>query len=256
MLESRYLEGKAIAGFDNLITDALKEISMEGGGKTMNLGIENEDGEVYRVIFATGMGAYVQASETLKSLGLRDELVENPFGINGLDGLYRVTEAFTAYLKAEAIKQPSPSLIEDLKKADSALQQVEETERESLIQSRLGQGMFRQKLIEYWQGCAVSDCTFVPLLRASHIKPWRESTNEERLDVYNGLLLSPNLDAAFDQGYISFDMTGRILLSKHIKGPDAYALRITPKLKIKPKRLNQAHHNYFEYHREQVFKGE
>jgi 5-methylcytosine-specific restriction protein A len=55
------------------------------------------------------------------------------------------------------------------------------------------------------------------LLKASHIKPWRDSDNAERLDIYNGLLLIPNLDSAFDKGYISFDDGGKIIISDMIK---------------------------------------
>ena len=34
----------------------------------------------------------------------------------------------------------------------------------------------------------------LPMLRASHAKPWKDSDDVECGDPYNGLLLSPNLD--------------------------------------------------------------
>jgi putative restriction endonuclease len=68
---------------------------------------------------------------------------------------------------------------------------IEETTRDSVIKSRLGQGEYRRNLIEVWGGCSVTGCKTIEILRASHIKPWRFSSNSERLDPYNGLLLLP-----------------------------------------------------------------
>ncbi|QDV39293.1 HNH endonuclease [Tautonia plasticadhaerens] len=67
------------------------------------------------------------------------------------------------------------------------------TERRALVLSRVGQGQFRDSLMSVWGGrCAVTGLDLPVLLRASHIKPWRDSDNRERLDAYNGLLLSPS----------------------------------------------------------------
>ena len=68
---------------------------------------------------------------------------------------------------------------------------LEETTRDAVVKSRLGQGVFRAKLVEIWDGCSVTGCKTIEVLRASHIKPWRSSSNSERLDPYNGLLLLP-----------------------------------------------------------------
>lgn len=79
---------------------------------------------------------------------------------------------------------------------------------------RVGQNIFRDALLEYWNGrCPITGITDPALLRASHIVPWAECDNDaQRLDVYNGLLLSPLWDAAFDAGRVSFAYTGEILL--------------------------------------------
>lgn len=119
----------------------------------------------------------------------------------------------------------------------------------------MGQGKFRLELINYWQGCAITDCSYSLLLRASHIKPWRDSNNEERLDIFNGLLLLPNLDAAFDSGYISFDQKGKIIISNALNSTIAYSLRITPRLKIKQKLLSKKHLPCLDYHRNNVLKN-
>ena len=88
------------------------------------------------------------------------------------------------------------------------------TEAERLVVQRVGQSIFRDALLEYWNGrCPMTGITDPALLRASHIVPWAECDNDaQRLDVYNGLLLSALWDAAFDAGRVSFANTGELLL--------------------------------------------
>ena len=102
------------------------------------------------------------------------------------------------------------------------------TEAERLVIQRVGQDVFREALLSYWEGrCAVTGVVEPRLLRASHIKPWaRCETDAERLDVYNGLLLAAHLDAAFDAGLISFTDDGTILFASEFAQEDRYALGI------------------------------
>ena len=123
------------------------------------------------------------------------------------------------------------------------------TEKENLIKCRIGQGEFRNKLIEYWNGCSVTGLEQTDILIASHIKPWSESSDEERLDKFNGLLLIPNLDKLFDKGYISFDNDGKILISPQLK--DLTSLGVTQNMKIK---MKLEHEKYLKYHKNNVFK--
>mgnify|MGYP006089873669 FL=1 len=91
------------------------------------------------------------------------------------------------------------------------------TERKGLVTSRVGQGYFRNLLIERFDNkCAVTKSSIVSILVASHIVPWSESTEEERLDVDNGILLSPLYDALFDKHLISFTDNGSIIISSKI----------------------------------------
>lgn len=79
------------------------------------------------------------------------------------------------------------------------------TEREGLVVSRVGQGYFRNQLIDKFDyKCAVTGSGVKTVLIASHIVPWREATDAERLDVNNGILLSLLYDALFDTHLISF----------------------------------------------------
>jgi len=97
------------------------------------------------------------------------------------------------------------------------------TEAERLVLQRIGQNLFRDALMDYWGGrCPVTGITEPVLLRASHIVPWSDCNDEQRLDVHNGLLLSALWDAAFDAGLVSFADDGTVLVNLHL----TYAARI------------------------------
>lgn len=123
----------------------------------------------------------------------------------------------------------------------------DETVKERLQFIRIGQERFRKEIISYWKGrCAVTGVQDIRILRASHIKPWRACNNSERLDVFNGLLLTPNLDAVFDQGLITFDKQGKIIIHPSFQN-QAPLLGITKDMKI---RLDKRHQKYLDYHRD------
>src|SRR5262249_17766445 len=83
------------------------------------------------------------------------------------------------------------------------------TEAERLVIQRIGQDVFRDALLDYWGGrCPLTGITETALLRASHIVPWADCSDEQRLDIHNGLLLSALWDAAFDKGLVSFTDDG------------------------------------------------
>lgn len=147
---------------------------------------------------------------------------------------------------SEFLSAMQSEIEDDIRKLDSD-ESVTETEKENLIKSRLGQGVFRNNLLDYWKGCAVTGYNSSKLLIASHIKPWRNSDNIERLDPFNGLLLIPNLDKAFDKGFISFKKNGEVIISELLEKPSI--LGIDSGLKIN---LSESHKNYLEYHRDVV----
>lgn len=128
---------------------------------------------------------------------------------------------------------------------------LNKTEKLQQVLARIGQGQFRQTLLQMWHGCPVTGCKMDSILRASHIKPWRACSDVEKLDPFNGLLLVPNLDSAFDQGLITFDHDGKLILSSKLKAKEAQILGIKPKTQIK---LHKKHQPYLEYHRRSVFQ--
>lgn len=135
---------------------------------------------------------------------------------------------------------------------DREYRNLSSTEREAIVKARIGQGRFRDSLIEYWTTCAVTGCTALPLLRASHIKPWAKAEMKERLNPDNGLLLSPSLDSCFDSGYISFDDEGKIIISEKLTEDNAKALGIHSDMRLR--RMDLGHRTYLKYHREHIFK--
>ena len=101
------------------------------------------------------------------------------------------------------------------------------TEVERLVVQRIGQDIFRDRLMDYWQGrCPLTGISDTALLRASHIIPWAEcESNAERLDVHNGLLLSALWDAAFDRALVTFDDEGKPEFSSGLSGQARAELR-------------------------------
>jgi hypothetical protein len=143
-----------------------------------------------------------------------------------------------------------PNAFDDLKAHEAELNAIpDETERDEVRKSRIGQGKFRKKLIEYWGGiCAVTGLSEQTLLRASHIRPWRSSDNHQRLYPFNGLLLAPHLDALFDGGFISFDDSGRIVLSPELTADDQHRLGVNDELALRS--VDDRHKEYLRFHRE------
>ena len=104
---------------------------------------------------------------------------------------------------------------------------IDKTVCEVLVNARLGQGQFRDALLQRWgNACAVTGCTVREALRASHMKAWSKSTNPERLDPENGLLLVAHLDALFDKHLISFQDDGSMLISPAVDAKNRLVLGI------------------------------
>lgn len=125
------------------------------------------------------------------------------------------------------------------------------TEKESVIKARVGQGAFREELIDYWSGCCITRCKLLCILKASHIKPWRDCSNHERLDKFNGLLLSPNIDALFDRGLISFENDGEMLESPLL---DKEIIKLLINEKQSKIKFTKHHIKYLEYHRNYIYQ--
>jgi hypothetical protein len=132
---------------------------------------------------------------------------------------------------AVLVSQAAAFIIDLIKIAE--LSRRKPTDRLALILARQGQGEFRDRLDNIWEGrCAVTKCSVRQALRASHIKPWRLSTDEERLSGENGLLLTATLDALFDSFLISFDDDGRMLFSPSLPAEERKLLMLEPNSRL------------------------
>jgi putative restriction endonuclease len=130
--------------------------------------------------------------------------------------------------------------------------QLLETEREALIVARRGQGLFKQRVMQVENRCRITGVTNPIHLRASHCKPWRDSSNEERLNGENGLLMTPTVDHLFDRGFISFEDSGLLIVS-----PVAHALSLN-RMGVETNRVinvgpfTRGQKQFLDYHRESV----
>ncbi|MFZ2226939.1 MAG: HNH endonuclease signature motif containing protein [Candidatus Nanopelagicaceae bacterium] len=121
-----------------------------------------------------------------------------------------------------------------------------------ITKARRGQGLFKTNVRMVEDRCRVTGVTNVRHLRASHIKPWAKSSNEEKLDGFNGLLLSPHIDHLFDQGFISFEDRGGILVSRNLN-PDvlkSWSIEIAKNVGD----FRPAQKIYLEYHRDVILQ--
>ncbi|MGG3801225.1 HNH endonuclease [Metabacillus fastidiosus] len=124
---------------------------------------------------------------------------------------------------------------------------LDKTEKESVVKARIGQSIFKRKLLSREKKCRLCGVSNERFLVASHIKPWSQSNNKERLDVNNGLLLCPNHDALFDKGYISFDDDGTILISLSLDEGTGLFMNVNESMKIS---MNESQREYMKWHRE------
>ncbi len=130
---------------------------------------------------------------------------------------------------------------------------IDETERKSIVSARRGQGRYRRNLESIERACRVTRVSDPRMLRASHMKPWRScADNRERLDGFNGLLLSPNVDHLFDRGYMSFEDSGDILVSPKVDLAQVALLGINLPLNVGAFSREQV--VYLQHHRDHVYR--
>lgn len=141
----------------------------------------------------------------------------------------------------------------DQAEIDAAIDDVGATSTKRETEVRTKQRLFRERLIGVEKGCRLTGIEDLRFLRASHIKPWADSTDSERVDGENGLLLAPHADLLFDRGWISFSSSGRLLISSSLPFDvqDRLGLKLDPSLPhgiFSPKQLG-----FLAFHREVVF---
>jgi len=152
----------------------------------------------------------------------------------------------TTYLIQPA---PEPAFIEEVVTSGAGMGP---TYREQLIRARRGQGVFRSNVLLREEYCRVTGVREPRHLKASHIKPWRDATDTERLDGSNGLLLSPHIDHLFDEGYLSFSNSRGLLIVPEVREKLLDAWGIDESVNVGE--FSRAQSAYLDYHRANVFK--
>ena len=126
---------------------------------------------------------------------------------------------------------------------------IVETTRTALVQARIGQGKFKQHVATLERACRITKVDNMAHLVASHIKPWRESNNEERLAGGNGLLLTPSIDYLFDRGFISFEDNGELITSPVADTRSLERMGVQP---TNVGRFNTDQKFFLDYHRKDI----
>lgn len=215
-------------------------------------------------------GGYDQPNVTYSQYGRLGRLVAQALGVEYLEVWTDILGHGFRTESREVIWEMHPELVEalvelgwssrsathtslaDIAQAEENHDFATSTEREALVQARIGQGPFRIALLKYWGTCAVSGVSEPAVLRASHVKPWRDASNTERLDPANGLLLAAHLDALFDVGLITFEVDGKIRISPLLAAEDMWQLGVLPTLRLRHVAMERD--KYMKYHRDFVFR--
>lgn len=141
--------------------------------------------------------------------------------------------------------------VEDKISADTA---IRETERTALVQARRGQGLFRDNVRSVERACRITKVERMEHLIASHVRPWRDSSNEQRLDGENGLLLTPTVDHLFDKGFISFEDTGQLIISPVADRRSLKRMGVDAEGRVNVGPFSEGQRRHLEFHRENVLR--
>lgn len=193
-----------------------------------------------------GFAEFQLAAKHLKSdLGADDYLEMDWF-------LYQINTGMIEFEDRELHEKMLRDIDEQIEVNIANSSTVSPTEKEQLVKSRIGQGLFRKNIQQLETACRVSGVSDPRFLIASHIKPWRTCNNVERLDGANGLFLSPNIDLLFDRGYISFEDDGKLLVASVVDEETLFPLGV-PCGMVNCGEFSSKQKQYLAYHRQHIF---
>jgi putative restriction endonuclease len=129
---------------------------------------------------------------------------------------------------------------------------VRETDRDAIIRARRGQGLYKQRVMRIEDSCRITGVSNPSHLLASHCKPWRDSSNEERLNGENGLLLTPSIDHLFDRGFIGFENSGELIISPVAHRPSLQRMGVETERPLNVGQFTEGQRHFLEFHRNSV----
>jgi hypothetical protein len=129
---------------------------------------------------------------------------------------------------------------------------IGDTDREAIIRARRGQGLFKQRVMEIERRCRITAVDNPVHLIASHCKPWRDSSNDERLDGENGLLLTPSIDHLFDRGFIGFEDSGALIIAPVAHLPSLQRMGIETQRVVNVGGFTEGQRRFLDFHRNAV----
>jgi putative restriction endonuclease len=129
---------------------------------------------------------------------------------------------------------------------------MNETDREAIVRARRGQGLFKQRVMRIETHCRITGVDNPNYLLASHCKPWRDSSNEERLNGDNGLLLTPSIDLLFDRGFIGFEDSGNLIISPVAHKPSLQRMGLETKGITNVGTFTNGQRQFLEFHRNAI----
>jgi len=130
---------------------------------------------------------------------------------------------------------------------------VRETERLAIVRARVGQGLFKERVSMIETKCRITGVENPVHLVASHCKPWRDSSNQERLDGENGLLLTPSIDHLFDRGFIGFENNGKLIISPVAHRPSLERMGVETQQLVNVGSFSSGQKQFLDFHRNSVF---
>jgi putative restriction endonuclease len=185
---------------------------------------------------------------------ISQRLAEVVLGLAGADvqqfAAHQLDDADRPLVERELVGQQEWEDIEQRRIVDG---DIANTTRKALISARVGQGLFKERVSRIERACRITFVDNPTHLIASHIKPWRESTNEERLHEGNGLLLTPTVDHLFDRGFISFQDSGELMLSPVADIASLGRMGVDRSNPPRPVSFNTDQKHFLNYHRTEIF---
>jgi len=234
-------------GFENVISGPNEEVLLGSARHRTQASISLHD-DTWLLAFSSGL----LSGELARSFP-NVERFNGKFVATSLDKLGKLLR------RAAALAQslPNQAVVDYEKQVNKALAELPKngTEIERLVRQRVGQNTFRNAMMDYWgSACAVTGITVSEVLRASHAKPWADCVNDaERLDVFNGFLLSANLDALFDRFLITFNDNGTMLVSSKLTMDQRISLGLISAFSLRW--VAKEHKHYLQYHRTIFIEG-